>query len=153
MGGLRHEKLLLDPLPSFFAAAAPHRLAVLRALWPAVTGEALANHSEIVGVQGDVVRVRADSAPWLRTLRDLRGTLIVRLQRACGPMAPRGLAFVEGPLSPGVPRRKRPERFRPPAPGKLPESIASSAARIPTDEGREAFLRAAAAFRARFGGS
>lgn len=138
-------------LPRFFAAAEPHRLAVLKALWPSITGDALANHSEVVGIQGDVMRVRADSASWLKTLRDLKGTLVYRLQQAAGPLAPRALAFVEGPIAPKPPRRKAPERLHPIPIEALPKAISEAAVKIPTAEGREIYLRAAAAFQARFG--
>lgn len=138
-------------LPPFFAAAAGHRLAVLKALWPSITGEALAVHSEVVGIQGDVMRVRADSGSWLKTLRDLRGTLIVRLQHTAGPLAPRGLAFVLGPVLPARPRRRRGSAVSSSPPPAPPEAIAALAERIPTREGRETYLRAAAAFQARFG--
>lgn len=138
-------------LPRFFAAAEPHRLAVLKALWPSITGEALANHSEVVGIQGEVMRVRADSTPWLKTLRDLKGTLVFRLQQAAGPLAPRGLAFVEGPIAPRPPRRKTPDRIKPVPVEALPLAVSEAARRIPTAEGRAIYLRAAATFQARFG--
>jgi hypothetical protein len=142
--------LSISSLPRFFAAAEPHRLAVLKALWPSITGEALANHSEVVGIQGDVMRVRADSASWLKTLRDLKGTLVFRLQQAAGTMAPRGLAFVEGPLGAKPPRRKARGRVEPVSIDELPAVVSQAADRIPTAEGREIYLRAAATFRARF---
>jgi len=145
--------LSTSSLPRFFAAAEPHRLAVLKALWPSITGDALANHSEVVGIQGEVMRVRADSASWLKTLRDLKGTLVFQLQQAAGPLAPRGLAFVEGPVGPRPPRRRSRERVRPVPIEALPREIAEAADRVPTAEGRETYLRAAAAFRARFSGS
>jgi len=145
--------LSTSSLPRFFAAALPHRLAVLKALWPSITGEALANHSEVVGIQGDVMRVRADSASWLKTLRDLKGTLVHRLQHAAGPLAPRGLAFVEGPIAPKPPRRPARERPKPVPMETLPKAVSEAAERIPTAEGREIYLRAAAAFQARFGGA
>ncbi len=140
-------------LPRFFAAALPHRLAVLKALWPSITGGALANHSEVVGIQGDVMRVRADSSSWLKILRDLKGTLVYRLQQAAGPLAPRGLAFVEGPVAPKPPRRKAPARVKPVPIEALPKAISEAAEQIPTAEGREIYLRPASAFQARFGGS
>jgi hypothetical protein len=145
--------LSTSSLPRFFAAAEPHRLAVLKALWPSIIGEALANHSEVVGIQGDVMRVRADSASWLKTLRDLKGTLVFRLQQAAGPLAPRGLAFVEGPVTPRPLRRRARERVDPVPIEALPRAVSEAASRIPTAEGREIYLRAAAAFRARFSGS
>jgi len=138
-------------LPRFFAAAHPQRLAVLQALWPSITGDALANHSEVVGIQGDVMRVRADSASWLKTLRDLKGTLVHRLQHTAGPLAPRALAFVEGPIAPRPPRRRAHERHAPRI-EDLRHAISQAAERIPTAEGREIYLRAAAAFQARFSG-
>lgn len=140
-------------LPRFFAAALPHRLAVLKALWPSITGDALANHSEVVGIQGDVMRVRADSASWLKTLRDLKGTLVYRLQQAAGPLAPRGLAFVEGPVAPKAVRRRVRERPKAIPVEALPKAVTEAAEQIPTAEGREIYLRAAAAFQARFGGA
>lgn len=140
----------ISSLPRFFSEAEPHRLAVLKALWPVVTGEALAHHSEVVGIQGDVMRVRADSASWLKTLRDLKGTLVVKLQGAAGSLAPRALAFVEGPVSPRPAKRRVQRALAPLALASLPESIRAAAETIPTEEGRAAYLRAAAAFHARF---
>lgn len=99
------------------------------------------------------MRVRADSSSWLKTLRDLRGTLILRLRRAAGPLAPRGLALVEGRITPRPPRRGSPEPIHPVEVSALPEQISASARRIPTVEGRDAYLRAATAFQARFGKS
>jgi hypothetical protein len=142
--------LSISSLPRFFAAAEPHRLAVLKALWPIASGDALANHSEVVGIQGDVMRIRADSASWLKTLRDLKGTLILRLQGAAGAMAPRALSFVEGPLAERRPRKLR-SRRRPVPDTKLPAEIREAADRIPTPEGRNAYLRAVSAFQGRFG--
>ena len=98
------------------------------------------------------MRVRADSSSWLKTLRDLKGTLVLRLQAAAGPLAPRALAFVEGAVTPKAPRKKARQRLRPIALSALPEAIIESAKRVPTPEGREAYLRAAAAFQARFDG-
>ena len=72
----RSVPLSTPSLPLFFAAAAPHRLAVLRALWPAIAGEALANHTEVVGMQGEVMRVRADS---VRPGRVLEGAVVAEL--------------------------------------------------------------------------
>ena len=137
-------------LPRFFAAAEPHRLAVLKALWPAIAGEGVANHSEVVGIQGDVLRVRADTPSWLKTVRDLKGALVMRLQRAAGPLAPRAIAFVEGPITHRAPRRKARPSLRPAGLSDLPGAVRDAALRIPTAEGREVYLRAAAAFQARF---
>ena len=139
-------------LPAFFADAAPHRLAVMQALWPAIAGERLANHTEVVGLQREVLRIRADSTQWLRTVRDLKEKLALRLRAAAGPLAPRALAFVEGPLSATPPRRARPT---PPKAAvdidTLPAELREAADRLPTPEARDACLRAIAAYRARFG--
>lgn len=155
----RHNRIEATPmtletpfLPRFFAAAEPHRLAVLKALWPAIAGEAVANHSEVVGIQDDVMRVRADSASWLKTLRDLKGTLIIRLQRAAGALAPRALAFVEGPVARRPVRRLERAKPAPVALSALPEAVLAAANRVPTEEGRDVYLRAARAFRGRFRG-
>ena len=138
-------------LPTFFSAAEPHRLAVLKALWPVMAGDAIANHTEVVGIQGDVMRIRADSTSWLKTVRDLKGTLVLRFQRAAGPLAPRALAFVEGKVAPRVTRRRSPTPPTPVLLSELPDNVSAAASRIPTIEGREAYFRAAAAFQARFG--
>ncbi len=148
--GLVRMPLSSPELPRFFAAAEPHRLAVLKALWPAIAGEGVANHSEVVGIQGEVMRVRADTNSWLKTVRDLKGTLVMRLQRAAGPLAPRAIAFVEGPITPRAPRRKGRPALRPVALSDLPSAVREAALKIPTPEGREIYLRAAAAFEARF---
>jgi hypothetical protein len=136
-------------LPRFFVAAEPHRLAVLKALWPSISGATIANHSEVVGIQGDVMRIRVDSSSWLKTVRDFKGILILRLQGAAGPLAPRALAFVEGAVT-GKIARPKPRRLEPVPVSELPEQIRNAADRVPTPEGREAYLRAASAFRARF---
>lgn len=96
------------------------------------------------------MRVRADSPSWLKTLRDLRGTLILRLQAACGPLAPRGLAFVQGPVGPRSARRRPSPPLKPVPLSDISPDIAASADKVPTEEGRDAYLRAAAAFQARF---
>lgn len=124
---------------------------MLKALWPAIAGEAVANHSDVVGIQGEVMRVRADSSSWLKTVRDLKGTLVLRYQAAAGPLAPRALAFVEGPVPRGAARRKARERMAPGRVSELPEAVRESAKTIPTPEGRKVYLRAAVAFQARFG--
>jgi hypothetical protein len=138
-------------LPRFFAAAEPHRLAVLRALWPAIAGEAVANHTEIVGMQDEVLRVRADSASWLKTVRDLKGTLVLRFQRAAGPLAPRALAFIEGAVAGRVPRRPAKAGPVPVPVADLSEGVRAAAAQVPSEEGRQIYLRAVTAFQARFG--
>ena len=137
-------------LPRFFAAAESNRLAVLKALWPAVAGEAMANHSEVVGIQGDVMRVRVDATSWLKTVRDLKGTLIVRLKSAAGDLAPRALAFVEGPIAPKSARRKARTAPTRVSVSDLPPSVAAAATQVPTEEGREVYLRAVTAFKSRF---
>jgi hypothetical protein len=137
-------------LPSFFAAATPHRLAVLKALWPPVAGEAIANHSEVVGIQGDVMRVRADSAGWLKTIREIKGTLILRLQAAAGPLGPRAIAFIEGPVTVKPVRRRKAMPLQPVAVSELPSALREAASNLPTAEDREIYLRAVASFKARF---
>jgi hypothetical protein len=124
---------------------------VLKALWPSIGGEAIANHSEVVGIQGDVLRIRVDSTSWLKTVRDLKGTLILRLQAAAGPLAPRALAFVEGAVTGKIRRLNPRRRIAPVSIAELPDDIRNAASRVPTAEGREVYLRAAAAFRARYG--
>lgn len=128
-----------------------HRLAVLRALWPAIAGEAVADHTEIVGMQDEVLRVRADSASWLKTVRDLKGTLVLRFQRAAGPLAPRALAFIEGAVAGRVPRRPAKAGPVPVPVAELSEGVRAAAAQVPSEEGRQIYLRAVTAFQARFG--
>ena len=151
--GSSNVPLQTPSLPRFFAEAEPHRLAVLKSLWPAIAGEAVSNHTEVVGIQGDVMRVRADTASWLKTVRDLKGTLVLRLQRSAGALAPRALAFVEGPVTPRPPRLKVRPPLTPVPVSALPKEVQAAANLIPTPEGREVYLRAATAFEARFGGT
>lgn len=102
-------------------------------------------------MQDDVLRVRADSASWLKTMRDLKGTLVLRFQRAAGPLAPRALAFVEGAVAGRIPRRPAKAGPLPISVAELPEGVRTAAALVPTEEGREIYLRAVTAFQARFG--
>jgi predicted nucleic acid-binding Zn ribbon protein len=64
------------------------RLVAARVLarWPAVVGEAVAQHCQPSRLEPDgTLLVVADSAAWATQLAYLRGTLLDRLAAVCGP--------------------------------------------------------------------
>lgn len=90
---------LKGPLPAWFAAAGPARVAVLRGLWPSAVGDVLAAHAEIAALDGQTLRLRVEPGPWARTVRDLRLDLLRRLAESAGPLAPTRITVSEGVLS------------------------------------------------------
>jgi len=117
------------------------RLALLRALWPAAVGPEIARRTEVIGIEGDVLRVRVADAGWRKALFRVYRDIIVRLRRDAGPLAPARLGFLEGPVAdPPQP---------PPAPTatpRLPASVKEAAAAIGDDDVRTRFLETAARY-------
>lgn len=118
------------------------RLALLRALWPSAVGRDIARRSEVVGLDGDMLRVRVPDARWRRALFRMQRDIIVRLRRSAGARAPARLGFIEGPVA------ERPE----PATGPAPRAAAPSAALMESAEAiadpdiRARFVQAAARY-------
>jgi hypothetical protein len=130
-----------------FAATPERRLALLRAVWPAVVGQDLARRSDVVALDHGVIRVRVPDAAWRRVLLKMRPEILARLARLAGAAAPRRMAFVEG----GVAVAPVPERVLPPAPPPAPPALVAAAAEaIPDPELRARFITTASRYLSRF---
>ena len=137
---------MTDIARRLFGAVPKARLALLRAAWPAAVGPELARRTEVLVLEGDTLRVRVPDATWRRGLIRMRGDILARLRSTAGELAPRRLAFAEGPLSrPPAPPPPPPEPEAPP-----PPSLALAAASVPDPELRRAFLATAARYLNRF---
>lgn len=123
------------------------RLELLRAVWPAVAGAELARRTRLLAVDGAILRVRVPDASWRRVLHRLRWDVLSRLRLKVGKLAPRRLAFYEGggaeinSLPP-----PQPQTGPPPAPPRLPKTVASAASAIADLELRRQFERTAALY-------
>jgi predicted nucleic acid-binding Zn ribbon protein len=130
-------------------------LALLRAAWPAAVGPELARRTEVLALQGQTLRVRVPDAIWRRGLLRMRGEILARLRAIVGPLAPRQLAFSEGPPRPGAespPPQPQAQARGVGARAAAPAALVDAAATIPDPELREAFLAAAVAYLGRFAG-
>jgi hypothetical protein len=138
-----------DLAATLFGAEPARRLILLKAAWPAAVGHELARRSEAVALDGEVLRIRVPDGIWRRNLWAMRSDLLARLRQVAGRAAPRGLGFVEGPVT------ARPEpRALPPAlcrAAPLPPGVAAAAATIVDDEIRRRFETAAGHYFGRFG--
>jgi Dna[CI] antecedent, DciA len=130
-----------------FGARPEHTLALLRAAWPVAVGPEIARRTEVVAIDGSVLRVKVPDARWQRTLQRMRSDVLWRLRRVAGGAAPHALGFVLGPVTPA------PEPPAPPPatlPTPVPSAIVAAASTIPDAEVRARFLAAAARYLARF---
>jgi hypothetical protein len=137
-----------DLAAQLLRAAPGRRLTLLGAAWPAAVGPELARRSEVVALDGDLMRVRVGDAIWRRTLWRMRADLLARLRRIAGSAAPHALSFVEGPVAPTV--EPRPPSPRAAAPVPLPPAIAEAADLIPDHDTRQRFRDAVGRYLARF---
>ncbi len=137
-----------DLASSLFGATPAHRLALLKAAWPAAVGSDLGRRSEVVALDGEVLRIRVPDATWRRSLWRMRYDLLGRLRQVAGRAAPRGLGFIEGPVAASAEPEPPPEE--PPRPGVLPPAVAEAASSIPDAEIRRRFESAAALYFGRF---
>jgi hypothetical protein len=131
-----------------FGAAPARRLLLLKAAWPAAVGPDLARRSEVVALDGDLLRIRVPDAIWRKSLWRMRSDLLARLRRVAGAAAPHALGFAEGPVTPP------PEKTTPPVPAvvecSLPADLAEAADSIPDPEVRERFRETAKGYLGRF---
>jgi hypothetical protein len=123
-------------------------LALLRAAWPIAVGVEIARRSDVLSLEGGTLTVRVPDARWRRTLHRMQGTLLARLRRTAGALAPRRIGFLEGyvpgrPPEPGEPVEALPE--------PLPPGLAETARSLSDPEIREAFERSAALYLTRSG--
>lgn len=129
-----------------FGASPDRALALLRAAWPAAVGAELARRTEVVALDGGLLRVRVPDAGWRRQLVRMRSEILSRLRRIAGGLAPHALGFVEGPVA--TPPEPPPAA---PAPRAAPPpAVVAAAETIPDPEIRERFLAAAARYLDRF---
>jgi hypothetical protein len=138
-----------DLAARLFGARPEHRLALLRAVWPAAVGEELSRRTEVVALDRGVLRIRVSDLRWQRTLQRMRGPILGRLRRVAGQVAPGALGFVTGEIpQPAAPAPPPPPSQPAPDP---PEVVADAARAIPDAEIRASFLAAAARYLERFG--
>src|SRR5262245_25582897 len=96
-----------DLARQLFGRSPQHTLAVIRAAWPAAVGSELARRTEVLALDGRVLRVRVPDAGWRKVLHRMRREILSRLHQAVGSLAPAALGFHEGPIAarPEVERR------------------------------------------------
>lgn len=133
-----------------FGATPERTLALMRAAWPAAVGPEVARRTELVALDGGVLRVRVPDATWRRGLWRMRGDILARLRSIAGKAAPRSLGFVEGPVALVEPAAEAPP---PNAPPPLPPSLIEASETIADPELRGRFLAVAGRYLGRFGSS
>ncbi|HEY7510251.1 MAG TPA: DUF721 domain-containing protein [Vicinamibacteria bacterium] len=136
-----------DLAARLFGRDRAHVTELLRAAWAPAVGADLARRTEVVGVEGETLRVRVPDARWRTVLHRMQPQILARLRDVAGTLAPRRLGFVEGTLAtPPSPRLHAPH---PPADADCPPAVADEAARIADAELRERFLAAAGRYLSR----
>jgi len=75
------------------------RLALVRAAWPHAVGAELARRTRVLGVDGGVLRVQIPDARWRKVLHRLQPTILGRIARVVGEVAPRRIGFIELPVN------------------------------------------------------
>lgn len=137
-----------------FGGRPEHRLALMRAAWPAAVGPDVARRAEVVAIDRNVLRIKVPDPRWQRTLLRMRPEILSRLRAVAGDAAPRGLGFVVGPVTgEAAPSAAAPDRPGSTGPGRpLPLAVTEAAGAIPDADLRARFLDAAEAYFARFGG-
>ena len=137
-----------DRAAHLFGASPAHRLTLLKAAWPAAVGADLARRSEVVAMDGDLLRIRVPDATWRRSLWRMRSDLLARLRRIAGSAAPRSLGFSEGqvtaPLQPETPPSP------PSVVAPLPPVVAEAAEQIEDGEMRAQFREVVGRYFGRF---
>lgn len=77
--------------------------------WPAIVGEQVAAHVEVIAFEGTVLTVRARSTAWASQMRLLQSTILGRIEEQVGEgvvteivvQGPAGPSWRKGPLSSG----------------------------------------------------
>lgn len=125
----------------------PERVrALVQAAWPLAVGADLARRTEVLGLEGGILRIRVADARWRAVLHQMQPELLSRLRRIAGRLAPRRIGFVEGGMA-ALP--EIPATAQVPASadiGEASSALAESAAQIADPALREAFLGAAARY-------
>jgi hypothetical protein len=137
-----------DLAANLFGATPGRRLLLLKEAWPAAVGPDVARRSEVVALDGDLLRIRVPDAVWRKSLWRMRSELLTRLRRISGPAAPHALGFAEGMVS--VTAAEAPPQAPVVVPRPLPAGLAEAARAIPDVEIRELFCRTAGRYLGRF---
>ena len=124
-----------------FGPSPARTLALLQAAWPLAVGSELARRTEVVGIEGAMLRVRVPDASWRKGLHRVQPQILRRLREVAGDLAPRRLGFLAGAIS------AAPAAPPPPA----APALSSAASAIPDAEIRSRFLEAASRYLARAG--
>lgn len=137
-----------DRAAHLFGASPGRRLMLLKAAWVAAVGSDLARRSEVVALDGDLLRIRVPDGTWRRSLWRMRKDLLARLRKIAGSAAPRTLGFSEGQVTASL----EPEAPPPPPSviAPLPAIVAEAAEQIEDAEIRERFREAAGRYFGRF---
>jgi hypothetical protein len=144
-----------DLAAQLFGASPERALVLMRAAWPVAVGPELARRTEVVALDGGVLRVRVPDATWQRGLARMRGDIVRRLREIAGSAAPRSLGFVLGPVPASQLGEPPPAAQKlsasAPAPARTaPAQVRAAAEAIPDPQLRESFLLAAARYLERF---
>jgi hypothetical protein len=116
-------------------------------------GPELARRTEVVGVEGQILRVRVPEGAWRKSLHRMQRQVLAQLYALAGDVVPRRLGFLDGPLPAELESERPPSRLAasdPAAPPPPPELV-SQAEAIPDPEIRRLFLATAARYLARTG--
>ncbi len=134
-----------------FPAGSPQVLALLRACWPKAVGPELARRTEVVGIDGQTLRIRVPEGAWRKSLHRMQRQVLAQLYALAGDRVPRRLGFVDGPL-PAEPAERSPAPVGPsePPPPPPPQLVSESQV-IPDPEIRRMFLSTAARYLERTG--
>src|SRR5262249_42654838 len=123
-----------------------HALALVRSAWPLAVGPELARRTEVLALDGRVLRVRVPDAGWTRVLHRMRRDILVRLREVAGELAPSRIGVIEGGGPPPAATAEPPAAVGEPLMAPLVEE---GAAAIADAELRDAFLRTARRYLAR----
>src|SRR5262245_45130867 len=136
-----------------FGTKGPSALALLRAAWPHAVGQEVARRSELLSLEGRILRVRVPDAGWRRVLHRMQPEILGRLRRLAGDLAPVRLGFSEAAPSvgPGTAVENRRESSAPTREMRVPSaaapaSVTAEAEAIADPEIRARFLSAAARY-------
>jgi hypothetical protein len=116
-------------------------------------GPELARRAEVVGIDGQTLRIRVPEGAWRKSLHRMQRQVLAQLYALAGDVVPRRLGFVEGPLAAEVEAQgpvSSPDASPQPAPLPPAELVGESEA-ISDPEIRGLFLATAARYLARTG--
>jgi hypothetical protein len=126
-----------------FGGSPERAFALVRAAWSLAVGPELRRRTEVVGMEGRVLRVRVPDGRWRKELHRMQPELLRRLRDIAGELAPARLGFVDGGLAPQEPLPAPEAKREDPPP---PPAVAAEAAAIEDEEIRARFLESAALY-------